>query len=170
MESAIPLALLVFAIRTLDVSLSTVRMLAILRGLRLVTWVLGFISALLFVVAIQAVLGDLTSWPVLIGYCGGYATGNVVGMWAEEKLAMGFTHLRIVSSAQGPAVIEKLRRAGFAATEIPGFGRDGAVTTINCSIHRKDADRVKKLVASVDPHAFINAEEFRTIQRGFWKS
>src|SRR3990172_306265 len=80
----VPLA--IFLLRTTDLTLSTMRMLAVLRGRRLVAWLLGFVGALLFVSAIAGVLTGLpTAWS-LLAYAAGYATGSLVGMTIEGRL------------------------------------------------------------------------------------
>jgi len=95
--AALASAALIFSLRVVDVSIATVRMLAIIRGQRLVAWFLGFFQALVFVVAIRQVFANLDNIWNMIGYAAGFATGTVVGMWLEERLAMGYTHMRIIS-------------------------------------------------------------------------
>jgi uncharacterized protein YebE (UPF0316 family) len=56
---AILTVLLIFVLRVLDIAAATLRMLMVMRGRKLNAWVLGFIQAMLFVLAIQAVLSDL---------------------------------------------------------------------------------------------------------------
>lgn len=160
----------IFLLRLTDMSLDTLRVLFVLRGRRSVAWVLGFFQALVFVLAITSVLQDLTSFFKIAAYAAGFATGNVLGMWIEERLAIGFIHLRIISPTRGLAVAERLRAEGFAATEIVARGKDGMVTLINCSVLRKHTRQVEKLVHQVDENAFITAEEVRPLRRGYWRA
>ena len=106
----------------------------------------------------------------VIGYAAGFATGNVVGMLIEERLAIGHTHMRIVSSSRGSAIADKLRDEGYAITEIPGRGKDGMVTVLNCSVLRKNVSRVQNLINEIDSEAFITAEDVRPVRRGFWRA
>ena len=161
-------AALIFSMRVVDVSLATVRTLMVMRGRKLPAWILGFFQALVFVIVIQAVLSDINNWINVVGYAAGFATGNVVGMLIEERLAIGYTHLRIISSGQGPGIIDHLRQKGYAVTEIPARGRDGTVTVLSCSVHRKYGNQVRSLVKDIDPNAFITAEDMRLLQHGFW--
>jgi uncharacterized protein YebE (UPF0316 family) len=105
----------------------------------------------------------------VIGYGAGFATGNVLGMYLEEKLAIGYTQIQVVSSRRGSLIIEQLRNAGFGVTEIPARGKDGSVQLINLSVARKDVSRVDTIVLEADPDAFITAEDVRPIRRGFWR-
>jgi uncharacterized protein YebE (UPF0316 family) len=163
-------ALFIFVLRTIDVSLATVRMLMVFRGQKLWAWVLGFIQAVVFVVAISAILTNISNWVNIVGFAGGFATGNVVGMLIEDRMAMGYTHFRIISSRQGPAIADRIREAGYAVTEISGRGKDGTVTLLNCSVQRKRSHKIEEFVQEIDPEAFVTAEDVRPVRRGFWGS
>jgi uncharacterized protein YebE (UPF0316 family) len=115
------------------------------------------------------VLSDLGNWGKILGYTAGFATGLTVGMWLENRLAIGYTHLRIVSPNRGTDVCEHLRDEGYAVTEISARGKDGTVTLLTCDVKRRQAEPVRKIVDQVDPSAFITAQSMRRIQRGFWR-
>ena len=163
-------AALIFGLRVADMTLDTLRVLVVMRGKKGIAWVLGFFQALIFVVAISSVLKNLDNPLNILGYAAGFATGNVVGMWIEERLAIGHTQLSIVSSRLGTAIAERMRTAGYAVTEIPARGKDGMVSLLNCSVLRRNVDQVHKLVHQVDPAAFITAEDVRPVRRGFWRA
>src|SRR4030067_2986549 len=89
---AIPAAvmpLIIFCLRVGDMSLDTLRVLFVVRGRKATAWMLGFFQSALWVVAITSVLSNLGNLWNLIGYAGGFATGNVVGMGMEEGLFCG---------------------------------------------------------------------------------
>ncbi len=161
---------MIFLLRVLDMTLDTLRVLVVMRGRKPIAWVLGFFQALIFVVAISSVLKDLTNILNIIGYAAGFATGNVVGMWIEERLAIGHTHMSIVSSRLGSAIAERIREEGFAVTEIPARGKDGMVTLLNLSVLRRYVAQVHQIVNQIDPTAFITAEDVRPVRRGFWRA
>ena len=161
---------LIFLLRVSDMTLDTLRVLVVMRGKKTIAWVLGFFQAAIFVLAISSVLKDLNNIVNVFGYAAGFATGNVVGMLIEERLAIGHTHLRIVSSRRGSAIADQLREEGYAVTEVAGRGKDGMVTILNCSVLRKNGDRVRKIINSVDADAFITAEDVRPVRRGFWRA
>jgi uncharacterized protein YebE (UPF0316 family) len=161
---------LIFMLRVTDMSLDTLRVLVVLRGRKAIAWGLGFCQALIFVLAISSVLTGDNGYLNILGYAAGFATGNVVGMLIEERLAIGHIQLSIVSSRLGTAIAERLRGEGYAITEIPARGKDGMVTLLNCSVLRKNVVRVHKIVNQVDPAAFITAEDVRPVRRGFWRA
>ncbi|NOY99261.1 MAG: DUF2179 domain-containing protein [Chloroflexi bacterium] len=163
-------ALTIFALRVADVSVGTLRLLFILRGRKAASWVLGFFQSLIFVIAITSVLSNLDNVLNIVGYAAGFATGGVVGMWIEERLAIGYTHLQIISSRRGAALAEELRTAGFAVTEVSARGRDGMVSMLSCNVRRKEAKVVEKIVRDADEDAFVTSEEVRPVRRGFWRA
>jgi uncharacterized protein YebE (UPF0316 family) len=160
----------IFLLRVGDMSLDTLRVLFVMRGKKTFAWVLGFFQALIFVLAISSVLSNLGNALNVVGYAAGFATGNVLGMLIEERLAVGHIHLRVVSPARGVAIAEKLRAEGYAVTEVPGRGKDGMVAVLSCSVLRKNVDKVRSLVNTVDADAFITAEDVRSVRRGFWRA
>lgn len=164
------LPLLIFALRVTDMSLDTLRVLFVIRRQRAMAWVLGFFQSALWVVAITSVLGNLDNLWNLVFYAAGFATGNVVGMAIEERLAVGHANLRIISPRWGSATAEALRESGYAATEISGRGKDGMVSVIISSVRRRDVPRVRHRVAEIDPDAFLTVEDVRPLHRGFWRA
>ena len=161
---------LIFLLRVCDMTLDTLRVLFVMRGRKLIAWILGFFQAAIFVLAISSVLSHLDNPLTIIGYAAGFGTGIVIGMVIEERLAIGHTSINIVSSRFGNAIAEHLRKQGYAVTEIPARGKDGMVSMLQVSVLRKNTDKVHKLVNEVDPDAFITAEDVRPIRHGFWRA
>jgi uncharacterized protein YebE (UPF0316 family) len=163
-------ALLIFSLRVVDVSFYILRLLMVMRGRRVYAWLFGFFQASIYVIAVVAVLTNLEDWMNVIGYAAGFATGNVVGMMIEDRLAIGIIHLRVISPRRGSVLVEKLREAGYAVTDLAGRGKDGMVTIFNCHVHRRETAVVTGMITSLDEQAFITAENVRLVWRGFWRS
>jgi len=161
-------AALIFGLRITDMSLDTLRVLFVVRGQKRIAWILGFFQSAVFVIAITRVLSDLNNPLVILGYAAGFATGNVLGILAEERLAIGHIQLQIVSRRRGSAVAKALRASGYGVTEISARGRDGTVKLLTASVHRKDASRARSIVHEMDPDAFVTSEDVRPVRRGFW--
>jgi uncharacterized protein YebE (UPF0316 family) len=161
---------LIFGLRITDMSLDTLRVLFVVRGRKKVAWALGFCQSAVFVIAITRVLSDLSNPLVILGYAAGFATGNVLGIVVEERLAIGHIQLQIVSRRRGPAVAKALRANGYGVTEISARGRDGTVRLLTASVLRKDATRARQIAHSVDEDAFITSEDVRPVRRGFWRA
>ena len=163
-------ALLIFVARICDMSLDTIRVLFVMRGRKSLAWILGFFEAGIFIVAVSSVLAHIGNPYNVLGYAGGFATGNVVGMMIEERMAIGHIQMTIVSSTRGASIAEALRIQGYAVTEIPARGKDGTVAMLQCSVKRRNIDDVDTVVLEADPSAFVTAEDVRPVRRGFWRA
>ncbi len=162
--------LLIFVLRIFDVSLSTMRILLSVRNQRVMVPVIGFFEVLIWIFAVGSAIRNLESvWHVL-GYAGGFAMGNIVGLWIEGKLAIGLATLRIISRAGGVELAESLRDQGYGVTEFFGQGREGRVEIVYTAVARREIPRVLDEVTRWDPDAFVTVEEPREIRRGWMQS
>lgn len=162
--------LLIFSLRIVDVSMSTVRIVLSVRGHKYVTPLIGFFEVMIWVFAVGNAIRYLNSPLHILGYAGGFATGNLVGLWIEERLALGWASIRVVSKHAGVELAESLRGIGFGVTEFGAQGRDGRVEVVYTVCARRDIDRVMEEVARWDQHAFITVEEPREIHWGWMQS
>jgi len=161
---------LIFVLRIFDVSLSTLRILLSVRNQRVMVPIIGFFEVLIWIFAVGSAIRNLESiWHVL-GYAGGFAMGNIVGLWIEGKLAIGLATLRIISRAGGVELAEALREKGYGVTEFYGQGRDGRVEIVYTAVARREIPRVLDEVARWDPDAFVTVEEPREIRRGWMQA
>src|SRR5688572_19511130 len=102
-------ALMIFVLRLSDMTLDTMRLIFTMRGHKWLAGLVGFMQAAIVVVAIAQVVKNVNNVWNIIGYAGGYAAGIIVGMVIEERMALGFSHLQIISSEKGAAIAEALR-------------------------------------------------------------
>jgi len=161
--------LLIFCMRVVDMSLDTLRMLFAMRGRKSLALIIGIAEAAVFILAVSRVLsGPLNVWTVL-GYACGFGTGTVVGMLAEERLALVFTRFSVYSLARGVELAAALREAGHAVTEFAGHGQSGDMAVVTCAVSRKDAPFVHGLIQKVDPQAFVTLDDVRPLQRGYFR-
>jgi len=160
-------ALFIFVLRVLGVSLSTVRLLLMTRGMKVISSVLGFFEVLVYALAIGKVVQDLNNLPYLLSYCLGFSVGTLLGMWLEGRMAIGFATLWVISPGQSHEVAEAIRALGYGATESIARGKDGIVGTVKVVMRRRDVDAVCKTVRDIVPDAFVTVEETRQVQRGY---
>ena len=161
--------LFVFAMRLTDMSLDTLRLLFVMRGRKLLSAGIGAIQATVFILAVSAVLSGPLNVFTVAGYALGFAAGVLVGMAVEERLAIGYSYLRVYSPGSGKAIADALRESGHAVTEFTARGKDGLLTVVNCVIARRDAARARAIIEKIDPHAFITIDEARALQRGYFR-
>ncbi len=153
------LVLVVFACRVVDVSIGTVRTIAVVNGRVVLSVVLGFFELLIWISAAGPVIVRLKESPLLIiAFAGGFATGNAVGILLERKMALGDRVLRMVSMERGPAIAVALREAGFTVTTFEGMGRDGPRTLLYISCPRRAIAQVLEIARAHDPRVFYVVE------------
>ena len=159
-------ALAIFALRIVDVSCDTMRVIFAIRGKRGIAAMLGFVQALVWIFAVGNAVKHLDSILHVFGYAGGYALGTYVGVTIERTIAYGVATVRVVSKHSGVEIAEALRGAGYAVTEFPGFGRDGAVEILNSVVQRSQIDDVLGLIEKWDKSAFVTVEEPKVLRGG----
>jgi uncharacterized protein YebE (UPF0316 family) len=157
----------IFAMRIVDVSLGTVRMILMVRGYRALSAPIGFLEVLVWVVAVGNALQFLGSPYHLVGYAGGFAAGTYVGVTVEGYLALGTVVVRaIIPDDADGSTARTLRENGYAVTELDGRGREGPIDVLNTVVERGEAPGVVALIESHAPRSFITVEETRTTRRG----
>jgi len=159
-------AFLIFALRIVDVSCDTLRVLFAIRGKRGISGTLGFVQALVWIFAVGNAVKHLDSPFHILGYAGGFAAGTVVGITIERMLAYGLAQLRIVSAHGGVEIAEALRECGFGVTEFAGFGRQGSVEVVSTVVQRAQVAEVMRVVDHYDPEAFVTAAEPQILRGG----
>jgi uncharacterized protein YebE (UPF0316 family) len=162
-------ATVIFSLRVLNNTLDTMRVLMVLRGKKWLAWGLGFAVSFIYVLLFTSVLSNLDNPLYFIAYSAGFATGSVVGMWIEERMALGYLRLEVVSPGHGAELAEKLRANGFAVTEISARGKDGMVSLLTIAVLRKRVELAERIVLEVDEKAFVTIAEMRTVRQGFWR-
>jgi len=169
-QQTILIALLIFIVRVVATTLDTIRVILTMRSSKFWVWLLGFINSLIWVLTFAFVMSDIENMVNIIFYAAGFATGNVMGMWIEDKLAVGFAEVRVISSKWGAAILDVLRKNNYAVTEIPARGKDGMVSVITSSVRRSQVHELEDMVREIDENAFITTEDVVAVRRGFWRA
>jgi len=161
------LATLIFGLRVLNNSISTIRLITLARQQRFITAFLGFFEALIFAVTVAWVVTDLTNLLNMFAYCFGFSVGGFVGMWLESRLITSYSIVNIFANQKGHEIAQALRSHGFGVTETLGEGLKGEVTMLRSVVTRRDLARVMDIVQNAQPDAFVAVEEARTVARGY---
>ncbi|HIE39226.1 MAG TPA: DUF2179 domain-containing protein [Anaerolineales bacterium] len=162
-------ALLIFILRLIGISVSTLGTILTVQGRRGPAILTGSLSTLVYILAIGQVVTNLSNVWNLAAYVAGYGVGTWVGMALEQRIALGYAEVRIISTQRGDAVAAALRRAGFGATELYGRGRESPVGIVEAIVPRKSVPAVIRLAEEVDERAIVAVSEARTVQRGYWR-
>lgn len=146
------LCLIIFLLRVVDVTLGTLRTVAIVKGHIWPAVVLGFFELILWVAAISQVISRLhESWWLGFAYAGGFAAGNGVGLTAERWLARGTAVVRILSQSSGGEIAERLRGEGHSVTTFLGEGGEGPVTLVYAMAPRRSTRGMIEAARTIDP-------------------
>ncbi|MCK5581400.1 MAG: DUF2179 domain-containing protein [Candidatus Omnitrophica bacterium] len=158
--------LLIFAARACDVTLQTVRIMLLSKGKRLLAPALGFVEILIWLMAIRQVFHNLSNIYCYIGYAGGFAMGNFVGMYLEERLAFGIEVVRIVTQKDASELVIYLRSKGYGVTSIDAQGASGHVNVIFTTVNRCHRTKVVDIIKRFNPKAFYTIEDVRAVSEG----
>lgn len=160
-------AALIFGLSLVQVSVGTLRTIMMTRGRSTWAAVLGFAEVTVWLIALGQVVGDLdTLWKVF-SYSGGYMAGTLVGMWLENRLALGHVDVHIISTSKGLEIGQRVRQAGYGATQLLAEGRSGPVQLIEVVAARRQVSDILRLVNEVDAASFVAVREARQIIRGY---
>ena len=161
--SFIVLPMLIFFARIMDVSIGTMRVIFVSRGYKLFAVICGFFEVLIWLIAITQILKNLTNPLYYIAYAGGFATGNFVGMFIEEKIALGNVLVRVVAKKEPVYLIEYLEKNNYGVTLLPAQGLYGAVTILLTIVPRTELEKVISFIREVNPYAFYTVEDVRFV-------
>ena len=159
---------LVFIARVIDVTLGTLRIIFISRGKKYIAPILGFVETFIWIMAIGQIVRNINDPWSYVAYAAGFASGTVVGMLIEDRLAIGTLIIRTILPGDTHELIERLHNAGYGVTCVPGEGVFGPVTLVYTVIKRKDLQVVTAIIHALHPKAFLSIEEVRSTAEGIF--
>ena len=162
----IVIPLLIFVARLTDVTIGTLRLIFTARGFRQIAPVLGFFEVLIWIVAMSQIMRYADNWPSYLAWAGGFAAGNYTGLKIEERLALGYLLLRVITALPADDLMEALRARGFGVTLLGARGSQGDVSVLFTLIKRKNLSDALALVHAHNPHAFYTIEDVRHTSSG----
>ncbi len=162
----IVLPLIIFISRIGDVTLGTMRSVLTARGHKNITPILGFFEVLIWIIVASQVMKQANNFACYIGWAGGFAMGNYIGLQIEERIALGLQIIRIITHEECNALIAELRKADHGTTVIDGHGAKGPVKIILTVVKRKNIDTIAKIIHKHNPGAFFSIEDIRDVNRG----
>ncbi|MBP1711027.1 MAG: hypothetical protein H6Q49_1229 [Deltaproteobacteria bacterium] len=157
---------LIFMARICDVTLDTLRIIYVSRGMKFAAPMIGFFEVLIWLMAISQIFQNLSNPVCYIAYAGGFAMGNFIGIILEEKMAIGTVVIRIITQKESMQLIEVLKTNRYGVTHVDAQGVMGPVKIIFTIVKRKDIDRVLKIVRACNPLAFFTIEDVRSVRKG----
>lgn len=164
------LPLLIFIARVIDVTFGTIRIIFVSKGEKFLAPIFGFFEIMIWLFAIGQVMQNLTNFSYYIAYAAGFATGNFVGIFIEDKLAIGKLVVRIITRKDSSDLIAALKSRNYGITIIDAQGATGSVKIIFTIIKREDVDDVVGMIKNFNPKAFYSIEEVRAASEGVFPS
>lgn len=162
------MVLIIFAINIIYVSFFTIRMILTLKGYRYIAAGVSVVEVVIYVVGLGLVLENLNEIQNIIAYALGYGIGVLIGTKIEEKLALGYITVNVITAGIDYEMPRLLREKGYGVTDWSAHGLEGSRSAMQILTPRKDELKLYETIKQIDPKAFIIAYEARTIHGGFW--
>ncbi|AKL93978.1 putative protein UPF0316 [Clostridium aceticum] len=160
--------LFIYFAKVSDVTLATIRMIMVVKGRRIQAALIGFVEIIIYIMAIGKVLTELNNPVNVIAYALGFASGNYMGIFVEEKMALGSIIVQVISLGNSMYLVEKLRAEGFGVTVVEGYGREGMQHLLNIMMQRKNLPKLYRIIDEHDKKAFVTITDARSIRGGYF--
>jgi uncharacterized protein YebE (UPF0316 family) len=168
LENSFIMVAIILIINIVYVSFFTIRMILTLKGQRYLAAGLSMIEVVIYVVGLGLVLENLNQIQNLIAYAVGYGIGVIVGMKIEEKLALGYITINVITKEYDRDLPKALRDQGYGVTDWAAHGLEGNRMAMQILTPRKYELKLYQTIKELDPKAFIIAYEPKAIHGGFW--
>lgn len=162
------LPLLIFFSRIVDQSIGTLRLIFSSKGLKRLSPFFAFFESLIWLVAISQIMRHLDNVLSYVAFAGGYAAGNFVGIWLEEKISIGNVVVRLIPKKDTTPLIQYLRANNYGVTVVDVDGTLGPTKMLFTTVRRKDAKRLIEIIKEYNPTAFYTIDEVRTVSEGYF--
>ncbi|MFT7461986.1 MAG: hypothetical protein ACI9EF_000321 [Pseudohongiellaceae bacterium] len=142
--------------------MGTVRTILVIRGHKLAAAVIGFFEILIWLLAASQVLQQLDKWYLAVAYAGGFALGNITGMWLEGRLALGVELVRAISRSGDVNLAAELRSHGYSITQMTGMSdTDQPVEVLLVVESRRRVPELLDVIHEADPDALCTISDVR---------
>ena len=163
---------LIFCGKMIEVTCSTMRIMLVNKGKKFLGVLFGMMEITLWISIASTVMTDMYNDPMkMVVYCAAFAVGILIGMFVEQKLAIGLTSIQIVSlENDGQKIGKLLRDNGFGVTLLDGRSVDGTRRElVFIQLKRKSVAHAIEFVQQISPEAVISVSDIKTVRGGFIK-
>jgi len=164
------LPFLIFCARICDVSIGTVRIIFVSKGKKNIAPLLGFFEVLIWIIAISKIMENLNNYICYVAYALGFATGNLIGMIIEERLAVGTQLIRVFTNLDGLKLVHMLNSNGYGATMVKARGAREDVDLVYTILQRNDIPKALEVINNFQPDVFYTIEDIRSASEGIFPS
>lgn len=163
---------MIFFAKTVEVTLSTIRLVFNNKGERVKGALLGFVEIMIWLLVMSSTLNNIAEDPFkIIAYAGGFSLGNFLGVTIESKIAIGLSSIQVIIDDEvGDALADILRDHGYGVTEIEGEGKDESKKSLLfIQLQRKKIPIAIKVIKENEPNAYITVNDVKSTIGGFIK-
>lgn len=157
----------IFLLQIILVPILSLRIIFVVKNLKLLASVFGFLEALIYVFGLSIVLSGEQSIAEMFIYALGFGIGIYIGGVVEDKLAIGYTTLTVNLMNKNTELVAKLRNEGFGVTIFEGMGKDSTRYQLQILTKRSLEEKLIKLIEQDEPYAFIISYEPRKFKGGY---
>lgn len=150
------------------VSLSTVRFILLMKGMRQLASAMSVVEVFTYLIGLNIALQNIHKPINLIAYCIGWGMGVYLGSKIEEWLALGYVTVQIIVDHGWQHIPETLRSKGYGVTSWVANGRDGQRLVMLVLARRSNEKRLFSLINEVAPKSFVVSHDMRQFRGGFW--
>jgi uncharacterized protein YebE (UPF0316 family) len=161
---------LIFIFKVLENTLSTLRIIVVANGRKLLGSILQGIIALVWAFSTGLVVVDVLHDPFkVVSFTLGSLVGSYIGSLIEEKIAMGTNMLTaVVDKSFSSKIIKALKKQKYEVIVLNGKRKDELKNVLFIMVRRKKRNDVIKLIKNIDCCSTIiveNAFTFDYINR-----
>jgi uncharacterized protein YebE (UPF0316 family) len=164
--SNLSLPTIIFIAETTVVTLATIRIIFIARGMKTLASVVGLFEVSIWLFAIGQVMRNLNDLRCSAAFAGGFTLGNYLGVLIHDKMAIGHLVIRIITSKDASELVQGLQTADYGVTCVDAMGAKGPVQIIVTVIKRRDLPRVLEIIKGFDEEVFYSVEDLHSTAKG----
>lgn len=165
------LCIKIFVGRLIDVSLSTMQTMYLVKGKRNAATFVGFFDVLVwFIVVKEALNTNIQSTWIALAYASGYAAGTFVGSAVSKRVIKGTVSVQVITKNEKNAVTKVIKASNFSASivECKGIHKEDKSYMICAQMENNRLHEFKKLITNADKDAFITVTESKEILNGYF--
>jgi uncharacterized protein YebE (UPF0316 family) len=124
---------------------------------------LGFFEALIWLLAIGQIISNIDNVLSYFAYAAGFATGTYVGMYIEEKLAIGRVVLRLITKEPVHELLTFFQDNDYRYSILDAKGKTGKVNVVFLVLKREDLNHLTEVINNYHPNAFYTVEGVKIV-------
>lgn len=151
---------LIFVFKVLENTMSTLRIIVVSNGRKLLGSILQGIIALVWVFSTGLVVVDVLHDPFkVVSFTLGSLVGSYIGSLIEEKIAMGSNMLTaVIDKCFSYRIIKALKKQKYEVIVLNGKRKDELKNVLFIMVKRKKRNDVIKLIKNIDCNSTIIVE------------